>query len=268
MIQLWLYTGCNHNCLLNIIPEKTIELIRECKNLINLFSWYVPHTINDEDYIISQLERYREIQHELKNTICTELIPKISKPPILVSPNKISKKCKKRTHVHSLIKHYEAPTQTLLNENSNLIHKLYTCDLNNIEEMKSVFEQYNKVQEKLRLRDVNSSKFELHVSTREKILLLLGNKCSSCGSLQNLTLHHIKAKKDGGTNSIDNLQVLCRDCHDTVHNITHLPGFKHRIANHKKKSNKARKSNPTAIYLQDYFSKIDQNGKTCYCFNY
>ena len=36
--------------------------------------------------------------------------------------------------------------------------------------------------------------------------------CASCGSGENLTLDHKVARGHGGTNSIGNLQMLCKRC--------------------------------------------------------
>ncbi len=40
-----------------------------------------------------------------------------------------------------------------------------------------------------------------------------GAKCELCGSVNNLDLHHIIARKNGGKDLEDNLQLLCRTCH-------------------------------------------------------
>lgn len=49
----------------------------------------------------------------------------------------------------------------------------------------------------------------------EKIKLLSGNKCSYCGSIKNLTLDHIFAKKLGGKDAGDNLIYACRSCNSS-----------------------------------------------------
>ena len=40
-----------------------------------------------------------------------------------------------------------------------------------------------------------------------------GAKCERCGSRVNLDLHHRKAKRDGGKDTVDNAELLCRPCH-------------------------------------------------------
>ena len=49
----------------------------------------------------------------------------------------------------------------------------------------------------------------------EKIKLLSGSKCSYCGSIDNLALDHIFAKKLGGKDSGDNLIYACRSCNSS-----------------------------------------------------
>ena len=38
-------------------------------------------------------------------------------------------------------------------------------------------------------------------------------RCQQCGSQENLDVHHRKARKDGGDDSLENLQTLCERCH-------------------------------------------------------
>lgn len=45
-----------------------------------------------------------------------------------------------------------------------------------------------------------------------KIKNRLGNKCSQCGSTHDITIDHITPRALGGSNSYNNLQLLCGDC--------------------------------------------------------
>jgi 5-methylcytosine-specific restriction endonuclease McrA len=47
---------------------------------------------------------------------------------------------------------------------------------------------------------------------RRVVFSMQENKCASCGSIDNLTLDHIKPMRKGGTNEIGNFQILCFDC--------------------------------------------------------
>lgn len=49
-------------------------------------------------------------------------------------------------------------------------------------------------------------------SLREEVFLDAGDRCKWCGRLENLSLDHIVALKNGGTNERSNLQCLCRNC--------------------------------------------------------
>ena len=53
---------------------------------------------------------------------------------------------------------------------------------------------------------------------RKKALERAGYRCKKCGSdSQRLHVHHIKPRKDGGSDEMDNLKVLCPDCHADEH---------------------------------------------------
>jgi 5-methylcytosine-specific restriction endonuclease McrA len=39
-----------------------------------------------------------------------------------------------------------------------------------------------------------------------------GHRCLKCGCRTGLTVDHIRAKADGGTDELENLQTLCEDC--------------------------------------------------------
>lgn len=59
---------------------------------------------------------------------------------------------------------------------------------------------------------MNKARFE-----KQKVIRLLGNKCSACGAWNSRTLilDHILPKKFGGPNTIENRQVLCNHCNIT-----------------------------------------------------
>src|SRR6266487_5312321 len=41
-----------------------------------------------------------------------------------------------------------------------------------------------------------------------------GNRCTACGSTENLEVHHIKSLAEGGNEfALSNLTTLCRSCH-------------------------------------------------------
>ena len=44
-----------------------------------------------------------------------------------------------------------------------------------------------------------------------------GNTCHLCDSADELTLHHILRRKYGGATEEDNLLIICKECHDIVH---------------------------------------------------
>ena len=46
-----------------------------------------------------------------------------------------------------------------------------------------------------------------------RILSSRERKCEACGVTVNLEVHHIKPRRDGGSNEPKNLRVLCVQCH-------------------------------------------------------
>lgn len=60
--------------------------------------------------------------------------------------------------------------------------------------------------------------FDVSSRTKVKILGRLGVGCSNCGwNSAACDLHHIIPKRLGGTNSHDNLTILCPNCHRLAH---------------------------------------------------
>lgn len=51
------------------------------------------------------------------------------------------------------------------------------------------------------------------VERRVAVLERDGHRCTLCGSMLNLHIHHRRARRSGGTDQMDNLQTLCERCH-------------------------------------------------------
>lgn len=43
--------------------------------------------------------------------------------------------------------------------------------------------------------------------------------CEDCKKVPWVDAHHIKLKSQGGTDDLDNIALLCRDCHEARHGI-------------------------------------------------
>ena len=44
-------------------------------------------------------------------------------------------------------------------------------------------------------------------------------RCERCDTTDSLTINHKKPLAQGGTNEAENLQILCRKCHNIFHGI-------------------------------------------------
>lgn len=68
----------------------------------------------------------------------------------------------------------------------------------------------------------NSKKdYVLYPKHKKRLKNMVNNTCSCCGkkyAQSALHVHHIKFKEHGGKNNIENLSVLCSNCHNTLHN--------------------------------------------------
>jgi AbrB family looped-hinge helix DNA binding protein len=53
------------------------------------------------------------------------------------------------------------------------------------------------------------------MSAQQILLQLLGQECSSCGSTENLVLHHIDGNREN--NDLRNITLLCKLCHEKTH---------------------------------------------------
>lgn len=51
------------------------------------------------------------------------------------------------------------------------------------------------------------------------ILKAANAECKKCKTQENITINHKIPLTQGGTNESENLEILCRKCHDEFHGI-------------------------------------------------
>ena len=74
-----------------------------------------------------------------------------------------------------------------------------------------------KVKHCVNIKDIKSI-LELSKRSVSKILKRANTKCSICRWNEAVCdIHHIKSKKNKGTNDIDNLIIVCPNCHRIIH---------------------------------------------------
>lgn len=62
-----------------------------------------------------------------------------------------------------------------------------------------------------------TSRAQIKILLRNLIYERDGFQCVRCGSQKALTLHHIRPVSRNGPSTYDNLQTLCRSCHNLHH---------------------------------------------------
>ena len=55
---------------------------------------------------------------------------------------------------------------------------------------------------------------------KEVILNALGRSCAVCSTTNDICIHHKVHYSKGGTNTLDNLVILCQPCHRALHSNT------------------------------------------------
>lgn len=60
---------------------------------------------------------------------------------------------------------------------------------------------------------------KLDKKTRIEIIKTLGNKCETCGSIENLTIHHSPPWREIRSHDLKYLHCLCSACHFSLHHL-------------------------------------------------
>lgn len=58
---------------------------------------------------------------------------------------------------------------------------------------------------------------QVYAAVRSAALRRDGWRCQRCGARSQLDVHHLRFRAHGGDDTLDNLIVLCRKCHQCVH---------------------------------------------------
>jgi hypothetical protein len=85
---------------------------------------------------------------------------------------------------------------------------------------------------------------------RYQVILRDGRKCSNCGIVaDSLDVHHIKPRRYGGTDDMDNLTTLCRKCHIKLETVrpTKLPRDTTMVSESERFGNGVRSGIPASV---------------------
>ena len=93
-----------------------------------------------------------------------------------------------------------------------------------IQTLKKKIEYHEKKIQKLEQEETEYQallKDEKWVEKRNEIIDLFGKKCNSCGSTNNLNVHHLYYKHNSKPWEYPNdaFLVLCKECHQKIHNL-------------------------------------------------
>jgi len=70
--------------------------------------------------------------------------------------------------------------------------------------------------EKEALRELVSAVYKIN---REEAMIRAKFKCENCGSRKDLEAHHKKFRSHGRNDRVENLEVVCRLCHEIKHGV-------------------------------------------------
>jgi len=204
----------------SILDATTKRLLEKCKNLCNEL---LTMSHNDRKKFIAKLEQYSDLKNGLIAKGLFELLPNVT----ILYPKSTRKQ--KYHHKQVEIKRKEVvSTEDLLKENDSLLLKLRQISIDNILPRMPEFERYKIVLMELKCRGIqmfdrlyyNYKQSAGQLRKRKRLIKLLGGVCAKCGTVENLTLHHIVPLSKGGSSDVLNLQALCKKCHCAEHGIT------------------------------------------------
>lgn len=70
---------------------------------------------------------------------------------------------------------------------------------------------------------IPSNKKDSRIKAFNKLVQLKGLRCAYCGAFTHFqTLDHIKPRSEGGTENVENIQLLCKRCHEIKDNLPSL----------------------------------------------
>lgn len=67
---------------------------------------------------------------------------------------------------------------------------------------------------------------DVEVVMKKRVIYIFGGECAICGNPENLEIHHVVPRAEGGTNDIANLLPLCHECHCAIHKMKKINGKK------------------------------------------
>lgn len=82
----------------------------------------------------------------------------------------------------------------------------------------------NKLQQKLAAAYDYYLSYPPDWEQRKEKVRFRDKTCSNCGKHKRLDVHHIISLANGGTNRIENLSLLCRQCHENKHGVSEFSG--------------------------------------------
>lgn len=102
----------------------------------------------------------------------------------------------------------------------------------NAEEFKEKSRQWRLKNHERYLNKLNiNHDLKRYGGNKEKVLERDSYKCTKCGNINDLIIHHIdeSGQTETPNNSMDNLTTLCRPCHLKLHNIKINPNPRNRV---------------------------------------